>query len=138
MLGTAALDCPPLPTRPIAPYVWYRQRGAPSHRAMRRVRGDWSEGTAMDRRDIFGGNPFGVLLRLALISLVVGVVLSALGITPYNFIYNIEVVLRRIYDLGLASFDWVLQYLLLGAMVVVPVWLIARLFGLFRSRGPEA
>lgn len=92
----------------------------------------------MDRRDIFGGNPFGVLLRLALISLVVGVVLSALGITPYNFIYNIEVVLRRIYDLGVASFDWVLQYLLLGAMVVVPVWLIARLFGLFRSRGPEA
>lgn len=91
----------------------------------------------MDRRDIFGGNPFGVLLRLALISLVVGVVLSALGITPYNFIYNIEVVLRRIYDLGLASFDWVLQYLLLGAMVVVPVWLIARLFGMFRGRGPE-
>lgn len=94
----------------------------------------------MDRRNVFGGNPLGVVMRLALLSLVVGVVLSALDITPRNFIYHIEVLLRRIYDLGLASFDWVLQYILLGAIVVVPIWVVARLLGAFggSAKGPDA
>jgi hypothetical protein len=35
--------------------------------------------------------------------------------------------LRRIYDLGFGVFEWFLGYLVLGAMVVVPIWLIARL-----------
>jgi hypothetical protein len=89
---------------------------------------------AMNPRTIFGGNPLGVILRLALLSVVVGVVLSALGITPQNFLYHIEVLLRRIYDLGFATFDWFLQYLILGAIIVVPIWLIARLFGAFGRR----
>ncbi|MCB1521845.1 MAG: integrase [Hyphomicrobiaceae bacterium] len=88
----------------------------------------------MDRRTIFGGSPITVIVRLVLLSIVVGVVLSALGITPRNFLYHFEVMLRRIYDLGLNAFDGVLQYLLLGAMVVVPVWLLARLFGIVSRR----
>lgn len=88
----------------------------------------------MDSRTIFGGNPLGVIIRLVILSIVVGVVLSALGITPRNFLYHIEVLLRRIYDLGFATFDWVLQYLILGAIVVVPIWLVARLFGVIGSR----
>ncbi len=91
----------------------------------------------MDHRTIFGGNPLGVIIRLALLSIVVGVVLSALGITPRNFFYHIEVLLRRIYDLGFNTFDWLLQYLILGAIVVVPIWIIARLFGAFGRRNPE-
>ncbi len=88
----------------------------------------------MDPRTIFGGNPLGVIIRLVLLSLVVGVILSALGVTPHNFFYHIEVLLRRIYDLGFATFDWLLQYLILGAIVVVPIWLVARLFGAFGRR----
>lgn len=88
----------------------------------------------MDSRTIFGGNPLGVIIRLVILSIVVGVVLSALDITPRNFLYHIEVLLRRIYDLGFATFDWVLQYLILGAIVVVPIWLVARLFGVIGSR----
>lgn len=85
----------------------------------------------MDHRTVFGGNPLGVVVRLVLLSIVVGVVLSALGITPANFFYHIEVLARRIYDLGFSAIDGLLQYLLLGAIVVVPVWLIARLLGGF-------
>ncbi|MCB1506957.1 MAG: integrase [Hyphomicrobiaceae bacterium] len=88
----------------------------------------------MDRKTIFGGNPLAVIVRLFLLSVVVGVVLSALGITPRNFLFNIEILLRRIYDLGFSTFDWLLQYLLLGAMVVVPIWLVARIMGAFGSR----
>jgi uncharacterized oligopeptide transporter (OPT) family protein len=81
----------------------------------------------MDRQTFLGGSPLGVLIRLALISIVVGVVLSALGITPDNFFYQIRVLLQRIYDLGFGAFRSVVEYLVLGAMVVVPIWLITRL-----------
>mgnify|MGYP001767094568 CR=1 FL=1 len=91
----------------------------------------------MNPRTIFGGNPLGVIIRLILLSIVVGVVLSALGITPRNIVYHIEVLARRIYDLGFETFDWLFQYLVLGAIVVIPIWLVARVFGVFGARKPD-
>jgi hypothetical protein len=91
----------------------------------------------MNRETFLGGSPLGVIIRLVLLSIVVGVVLSALGITPHNFFYQINVLLRRIYDLGFGAFEAVAEYLVLGAMVVVPIWLIARLVKTAR-RGDEA
>jgi len=91
----------------------------------------------MDRNTFLGGSPLGVLIRLALLSLVVGVVLSALGITPDNFFYQIRLLLQRIYDLGFGAVESVVEYLVLGAMVVVPIWLIARLIKTLR-RSKEA
>ena len=84
----------------------------------------------MDGNRIFGGNPLGVFIRLILLSVVVGIVLSALGISPQNLIYHIRLLIQRIYDLGFESIEWAFQYFLLGALVVFPVWLIARLLGL--------
>lgn len=71
--------------------------------------------------------PLGIILRLLVLSLIVGVVLSALGITPQNLFYTLNVLARRLYDMGFGAIDWIFQYILVGAMVVVPVWLIARL-----------
>ncbi len=76
----------------------------------------------------FGGNPGIVFIRLAVISLIVGVVLSALGLSPYDIINSIKTLLQRIYDMGFDAIEWVLRYFLLGAVVVFPVWLIARIF----------
>lgn len=89
----------------------------------------------MDTKTFLGGSPGGVLIRLLVLSLVVGIILSALGITPQNFFFQINVLLRRIYDLGFGAFQSVLEYLVLGAMVVVPIWLIARL--LKSTRRPD-
>jgi hypothetical protein len=80
----------------------------------------------MDRDTFLGGSPLGVVIRLALLSIVVGVVLSALGITPDNFFYQIRLLLQRIYDLGFGAFETMLGYLVLGAMVVIPIWLVVR------------
>ncbi|WP_333795057.1 DUF6460 domain-containing protein [Hyphomicrobium sp.] len=92
----------------------------------------------MDRNTIFGGNPLGVILRLALISIVVGIVMKALGIDLGNFFERINELLRNIYDLGFGAIEWVLEYLALGALVVVPIWIVARLFGAARSKSkPE-
>ncbi|MEQ1577090.1 MAG: DUF6460 domain-containing protein [Hyphomicrobium sp.] len=91
----------------------------------------------MDRNTFLGGNPLAVLIRLALMSIVAGVVLSALGINLRNFFDRINTLLRNLYDLGFGAIDWALQYLLLGAIVVVPVWLIARLLAANRNRPPQ-
>lgn len=85
----------------------------------------------MDRQTFFGGNPLGVLVRLVALSIVVGIVLSALGITPRNLFYHLNVLAQRIYDLGFRSIDWLIQYFLLGAAIVFPIWFIARLLGVF-------
>lgn len=87
----------------------------------------------MDWEKIFGGSPLGVIIRLALISIAVGIVMSALGIDLSNFFDRINVLLRRIYDLGFGAFEWVLEYLLLGALVVIPIWIVARLIGSTRK-----
>lgn len=85
----------------------------------------------MNFRDFLGGHPLTVAFRLAILSLIAGMVLSFLGVTPRNFFYVIDDFARRIYDLGFGAVEWVFQYLILGAMLVVPVWLILRLL---RSR----
>jgi hypothetical protein len=92
---------------------------------------------AMDRETLFGGNPLGVVIRLALISIVVGIVLSALDITPHNLLWRLEVLLRRIYDMGFGAVEWAFRYLLLGALVVVPIWLIARVLGMLGGKDRE-
>ncbi len=81
----------------------------------------------MNMRDFLGGSPLGVIIRLAILSVLVGVLLSVFGITPRNFFYVIDDFARRIYDLGFGAVTWMLDYMLLGAMLVVPVWLVVRL-----------
>lgn len=81
----------------------------------------------MDSKTIFGGNPVGVILRLILLSVAVGVVLSVLGITPQNFLDRLNTIITNIYNLGFDAFESILGYLLLGAMVVIPIWLVMRL-----------
>lgn len=87
----------------------------------------------MDHERLFGGNPVAVLVRLALLSIVVGIVLSALGITPGNLFYHLDLIVRRLYDMGFGAVEWVFGYLLIGAMVVVPIWLISRLLNAGRN-----
>jgi hypothetical protein len=74
----------------------------------------------------FGGNPGLVLVRLAILSLVVGVLLAALGFSPFDIIDSIRRLIARIYDMGFATLEKAARYFLLGAVIVFPVWLIAR------------
>lgn len=81
----------------------------------------------MQLRTFLGGHPVAVLVRLAVLSILAGLVLSFFGITPRNFFATLDDLARRIYDLGFGAIEWLLEYLVLGAMIVVPIWLISRL-----------
>ena len=75
----------------------------------------------------FGGNPALVLTRLAILSLIVGVVLAALGFSPFELIESLQRLVERIYDMGFAAVEKGFRYFLLGAVIVFPVWLVVRL-----------
>jgi len=81
----------------------------------------------MDRQQFFGDSIARTLVRLVLLSIVVGIIFSVLGITPFNLIERIEQLVRRILDLGFDAFRSAFAYFLLGAVVVIPIWFIMRL-----------
>lgn len=76
----------------------------------------------------FGGQPAAILLRLAVISLLVGFILSVLGLSPFDIVDSFFWMIERIYDLGFEAFEWLLRYFLLGAVIVFPVWLAVRVW----------
>ena len=76
----------------------------------------------------FGGPPLMVLFRLALLSILVGVVLKVIGLDPLNILRSIEDLVRYVWNMGFDAVIWLWRYFLLGAMVVIPIWLIVRLF----------
>jgi hypothetical protein len=76
---------------------------------------------------LLGGPPLAVLVRLVLLSIVVGFILSAAGLDPLNILHSIERLVRQVWDMGFDAVRWVWRYFLLGAVLVVPVWLLVRL-----------
>lgn len=87
----------------------------------------------MDRERLFGGNPVAVVIRLVVVSIIVGIVLSALNIHPANLVYHVRLLLRRLYEMGFGVFESAFGYFLLGALIVIPIWLLTRLFGVIRG-----
>ena len=81
-----------------------------------------------------GGSPLGVLARLVLVSILVGVILSALGLDPFDIISSIERLVRTLWNMGFDAFRWLWRYFLLGAVIVIPIWILVRLFNAPRGR----
>ena len=77
-----------------------------------------------------GDTPLRVAIRLLVLSFIVGLVLSALNIHPFEIYEWIERLILRIYDMGFAFFGDALEYLLVGALIVVPIFLLMRLLKL--------
>ena len=82
----------------------------------------------------FGGPPLSVIFRLILLSILIGVILEVLGLDPWNIIDSLRSLVLRIWDMGFDAVRWLWRYLLLGAAVVVPIWLIVRLMRVAKER----
>jgi len=72
-----------------------------------------------------------VLFRLILLCVIVGVILHALGFDPGNIVESIRRMIQAIWDMGFDAVRWMWRYFVLGAIIVVPIWVIMRLL---RSR----
>lgn len=81
-----------------------------------------------------GGSPLSVALRLIVISILVGVVLAAFGFDPWNLVWSVRFLVERIWNMGFEAIEWVWRYFLLGAVIVIPIWLVTRLVSAPRGR----
>jgi hypothetical protein len=86
-----------------------------------------------------GDTPWRVFFRLLVISFIVGLVLSVLNVEPMQVYRWIERVVERFWDMGFELFGRALEYLIVGALIVVPIFILMRLFrlGAGGSRGSE-
>jgi H+/Cl- antiporter ClcA len=71
---------------------------------------------------------FSTLVKVAVASLIVGTVLAHFGITADQVLKDLGVTPERLLELARQAFAWALPNLLLGALIIVPVWLLVFLF----------
>ena len=68
------------------------------------------------------------LVKVAVASLIVGTVLAHFGITADQVLKDMGVTPERLSELARQAFAWALPNVLLGSLIIVPVWFVAFLF----------
>ncbi len=81
-----------------------------------------------------GGSPLAVVVRLIVVSFVVGFLLDAFGLDPTTLVGDVVRTARHIVEYGFSDLRQFGRILLTGAMVVVPVWIVLRLLDAGRTR----
>ena len=76
-----------------------------------------------------GGSPGSVLAKLIFLSLLVGAFMAFLDITPLGLIEGLVNWISSVLDLSLETVKEVGLWIVYGAVIVVPLWLLSRLFG---------
>ncbi|THV23844.1 DUF6460 domain-containing protein [Peteryoungia ipomoeae] len=75
-----------------------------------------------------GDTPGRTLVKLIVVSLIVGFVMSIFGLAPMDLVYAIRRFVLDLWHTGFNALGDIGQYLLIGATVVIPVFIILRLF----------
>lgn len=70
----------------------------------------------------------GTVLKLAVLSLIAGLVMAQFGFKPGEVFVNAGAIARDVADRAVDALRWAWGYLLAGAVVVVPVWLVVHLW----------
>ena len=73
------------------------------------------------------------IVKLVLTSFLVSLLISFFYINPKELLANFGETLQDIFALAVRCIEWSVKYVLLGAVVVVPIWLI--LFLINKARG---
>ena len=68
------------------------------------------------------------LVKVAVASLIVGTILQHFGITADQILKDFGVTPERMVEMMRQGFAWALPNVLLGSLIIVPVWLLVFLF----------
>lgn len=74
-----------------------------------------------------GDTPVRVLVKLVVVSLVVGFIMNAFHWSPYDLFWAVRDFFVRLWNMGFAALGNFADYFLLGAAVVIPVFILLRL-----------
>ncbi|MBV9077211.1 MAG: integrase [Methylobacteriaceae bacterium] len=75
----------------------------------------------------FGGPPVLAILKIAFLSLIVGAIMAGLGLSPRALLQFGMEGFRALVDGGLDAVRHVGGYLITGAVIVVPLWVLSRI-----------
>ena len=78
---------------------------------------------------------FSTVVKVAVASLIVGTILAHFGITADKVLREVGLTPERIAELARRGITWALPNLLLGSLIIVPVWFVVYLF---RPPGPSS
>ena len=81
-----------------------------------------------------GDSPLRVVLKLIVVSFLVGIVMSAFGWSPLDIVDGIRKFFLEIWNMGFAAIDRFFGYFLLGAAVVIPAFIVLRILNYSRGR----
>ena len=85
---------------------------------------------------IFGGAPVPVIVRLALVSILVGAGMMWLDIHPWDLVDDVERSLYHLWATGFIGLNRLGAYLVTGGIIVIPVWVVLRVLS-FRPERPR-
>ena len=78
--------------------------------------------------NFLGGSPGRVILQLVILSLIVGFVLSYFELTPFDLLAFIKRSFISLWNSGLGTLRDFANWLVVGAVIVIPLFILARLF----------
>ena len=76
------------------------------------------------------------IVKLVVVSLVVGLLISFFEIDPRNLLAGLGETARELFEIAAKALEWSIQYILLGAVVVVPIWALLALAKAARRKRP--
>ena len=79
-----------------------------------------------------GDSPLRVIVKLVIVSIVVGFVMSYFDWTPYEVFDSVRFFFLDLWHTGFDALGAVGDYLVIGAVVVIPAFLIIRLLNFRR------
>lgn len=80
-----------------------------------------------DVNRLLGDTPGRTILKLIVVSLVVGFVMALFNVNPWDIFYSIRHFVLDLWHSGFAALGSVGNYLVLGATIVIPVFIILRI-----------
>ena len=79
-------------------------------------------------QDFLGGSPLSILVKLIFLSLLVGAFLAFLNVTPFELGDRLMRALRSMFGLSFDAVREIGRWIMYGAIIVVPIWFLLRLF----------
>lgn len=78
-------------------------------------------------KQFLGDSPLRVLLKLLVLSFIVGIVMAAFDWSPWDIFHGLQDAVLRVWNMGFAAFDRFIGYIVLGAVIVIPIFLVMRI-----------
>ena len=78
------------------------------------------------------------IVKLIIASLLVGLALSIVDITPEELLNDLGGWVQRVFSVFVRMLQWSVPYMLMGAVIVVPLWAVHKLWRMFRDRSAKS